>query len=308
MVAGIDPEPPNFIPIPGQLTPAQKLAREAEAGTVIVGRHTFKEFLHGMKEGWTSSLEHVDEEEELAQELSLDGVFDEPEDEQENPAHDQTTRLAPPAVPQLLPQLLLHPPKPRRATIPAHLDVPPAVIPQQAPLLLVPFSNVLGFRNIPWMIADFFTERKRVRAGSEAAYQLIMGHTRPFDSSPEHDLDFDLGQEDEYLASFDTVPDDVAKTRREYYEALAKKITVARELSRGTRPPTKEETNYPPPTEVELRAERLQKEKRWRERLCGWSILRAGAPPAWDERFEGAFKVYIPPESEAGKPVQNEQQ
>lgn len=305
VAAGIDPEPTSHIPIPGQLTPAQKLAREAEAGIVIVGRHTFKEFLHGMKDGWSASLERVDEEEELSQSLALDGVFDEPEDEETDPAHGQTTRLAPPAVPQLMPHLLLQPPKPRKATIPPHLDVTPTTIPAPAPLLLVPFSNILGFRNIPFMLIDLFNERKRVLAGSEAAYNLVMGHSRPF---TKDDIDFNIEQEDEYLKAFNEIPDEISNTRRKYYDELAKKIITARELARGTRPPTKEESNFPPPTEVELRAERMQKEKRWRQNLRGWSILHTGSPPAWDPRFENLFRVYIPPDNEAGTPVRSETQ
>lgn len=308
IAAGLDPEPPSPIPIPMQMTPAQKLAREAEGGTVVIGRHSFKEFMHGTRQGWTESLERVDKEEELAQELSTDGVFDEREEDDAATSDKQdgdapSKPFQPPVIPGLLPQVALPQATPRKTTVPAELDQPPAVIPQQPPLLLVPFSNLIGFRNVPWMIADFFNERARVRVGCDAAYRLVMAQTRPFDARPGGDLDFDLKQEEEYLPAFVNLPDEDAKARNKYYEALTKKIATARELSRGTREPTRDERNFPPPTEVELRAERLKKEQRWRADHRGWSILRPGAPPAWDDRFARAFSVYAAPKGDEGKPA-----
>jgi hypothetical protein len=56
-----------------------KRRRVHEGGTVIVGRPAFKEYMAGLRRGWTESLERVEEDERLSRELETDGHFDEPE-------------------------------------------------------------------------------------------------------------------------------------------------------------------------------------------------------------------------------------
>lgn len=91
----------------------------------------------------------------------------------------------------------------------------------------------------------------------------------------------------------------VEKIRTGYYKALPDKLKTARDLARGKREPTKDEINYPPPTEVELRAERLKKELRWRSDVAGWDIIKPESPVAFDERFNGALEIFVdPPETE----------
>ncbi len=152
------------------------------------------------------------------------------------------------------------------------------------------------------MIVDFFNQRQKALSGAEAAYQLVMSETREFigrddDASSDTVSDLDFGKDSEkwYTSSFLKYPDSIAKARKEYYAELPKRLAKARELARGTRPPTKDEVKYPPPTEVELQAERLKKEIRWREDLVGWEILRPSTPVAWDPRFRGVLRVFVPP-------------
>ena len=91
----------------------------------------------------------------------------------------------------------------------------------------------------------------------------------------------------------------VEKIRTGYYKALPDKLKTARDLARGNREPTQEEINYPPPTEVELRAERLEGELGWRGGVAGWDIIKPENPVAFDERFDGALQVFVnPPETE----------
>ena len=113
------------------------------------------------------------------------------------------------------------------------------------------------------------------------------------------DLDFDLFVESYYKRS--VVKDhqnEIQKAREDYYAELPKKLETARALARGTREPTKDEQAYPPPTEVELRAERMKKELRWRADEAGWEIVRPEAPVAWDDRFRGVLRVFVPPSPE----------
>jgi import inner membrane translocase subunit TIM54 len=84
----------------------------------------------------------------------------------------------------------------------------------------------------------------------------------------------------------------VASSRKSYYKTLPERLAAARQLARGEREPTKEEQRTPPPTEVELRAERLNKELRWRGEEEAWKIVGPGSGTSWDEKFRGVLKVF----------------
>jgi import inner membrane translocase subunit TIM54 len=192
---------------------------------------------------------------------------------------------------------------------------PPSVIPPLPPLLLVPFINYIGISQIPLMIWGFFNQRHKVRSGAEAGYRIVMKESQPIEvpeniidlassSSPDApttnfgDLDFDKGVESYYKKSLDSLHEDTEKAREKYYKDLAAKLNTARQLSRGTREPTKEELENPPPTEVELRAERLKKERRWRDDLEGWDIIKPSSNVSWDERCRSVLRIFITPKNE----------
>ncbi|EJF66121.1 hypothetical protein DICSQDRAFT_78265 [Dichomitus squalens LYAD-421 SS1] len=331
IMLGLDQPFTGGMQLPGS-TPAEKRQRKVDSGIIIVGRHTLKEYMWGLKRGWTEGLELVDREERLAQQLEAGGKFDEPEAEHpldatigDDEPLPTPSRLPPsnPAFSVLATQNLRAPPPPKDA-IPPHLNAPPATLPPQPPMLLVSFTNYIGFTQIPLMIWDFFNERTRVRAGAEAAYKLIMGNARLFTAPPAEalarpdvdvdptqpqkpylaelsptDLDFDREAESYYKKT--VVRDflsEIEKARKEYYDGLAKKLETARALARGTREPTKEERDYPPPTEVELRAETLKKEQRWTSDEEGFNIIRPDKDVEWDERFRGVLRVYTDPTPE----------
>jgi len=312
--AGLEPAFQGPVVLPNQPTLEQKRQRELEGGIVLVGRHTLKEFMSGLKRGWTESMERVDQEDMLAQELASDGRFDEPEEPVVDHEHvdgepmPTRSRLLPSKNAALFSPLQTHSSsqsKPSQSTsnLPAHLDTAPSIIPALPTLLLVPFTNHIGFKQVPHMLWGFFNERHKVRAGSEVAYSLIRNHRRPFAApnttdiasevqSTRHggDLYFDLPAESYYNGAY--TPSETEKARKSYYDALPAKLATARALSRGTRAPTKEEDTHPPPTEVELRAERLKKEMRWRGDQAGWEIVKPGQPVQWDERFTDALQVF----------------
>lgn len=309
---GLEAEATPAIPLPRQLSPEQRRAKELQGGIVIIGRHTFKEFMEGQRRGWTESLERLDEDAGLSLELQANNVFDEPPlvvDERS----EVFTQSPPLQIPSssTLPKLPVMSPS---STSPPPHSTTSASIPPMPALLLVSYRNIIGFRNVPWMLIDFFNERQKVGTGCEAAYRLVKSCTSEFaapspseanassiasssgdSSSGVNDLNFNLDLEKWYPSSFLKLPDSIEKARKEYYTALPQKIKVARELSRGTRSPTKDEKSHPPPTEVELHAERLKKEKRWRDDLAGWQILKPDTPVAWDERFRGVLQVFKDP-------------
>ncbi|KAF9519991.1 hypothetical protein BS47DRAFT_1370536 [Hydnum rufescens UP504] len=256
--------------------------------------------MHGLKRGWTESLVKVDEDEILARSLQNDGHFDEPGDGHPSDSGEDTVGLE---TDQNIPSTSLKhapglpfspgfrrvPPNPRptgpwpHSTSPSisdRLDATPSTIPPQPPLLLVHYSVRLGFLNIPFMIYDFFNERKNMRNG------------------PDTDLTFDLETEANYGRSYRDTPKIIENARKGYYSELPAKLKVARTLARNEREPTKDEMNYPPPTEVELRAQRLKKEKRWREDENAFMWLKEGTDVKWDPRFEGALDIFRDPTEE----------
>ncbi|KAI0780633.1 mitochondrial import inner membrane translocase subunit Tim54 [Trametes elegans] len=332
IMAGLDPASLTPMALPGSSF-EEKRQRELDSGIVIVGRNTLKEYMAGLKRGWTDGLDFVDREEQLAKVLESDGKFDEPEPEPSAEAEvgDDEPIPTPSRIPSSKPfsilssQALRAPPPPKPVdAVPENLNAPPAEIPPQPPMLLVSFTNYIGFTQIPLMIWDFFNERYKVQEGAEAAYRLITGNTRPFTApsaealaltgtapGPDQpqkpllseltptDLDFDRKGESYYNKS--AVRDflsDIESARKEYYTSLAKKLETARALARGTREPTKEETENPPPTEVELRAERMKKELRWTSDEEGWNIVRPDKDVQWDERFRNKLRVYVDPSPE----------
>ncbi|KAI0740282.1 inner membrane protein import complex subunit Tim54-domain-containing protein [Earliella scabrosa] len=227
------------------------------------------ECMAGLKRGWTDGLEVVDREEQLARMLEEDGKFDEPEPD--------FRQMSPYSV---LPTQNLRAPTPHPKSadsIPSRLNAPPAAIPPHPPMLLVSFTNHIGFTQIPIMIWDFFNERAK----------LVIGNTRPFSAPPPEvlspsptDLDFDREPESYYKKSLDRdFLSEIESARKSYYKPLVENLETARAFARDTREPTKEERNHPPPTEVELRAERLKKEMRWRSDEEGFNIIRPDKDP-----------------------------
>ncbi|KIM49393.1 hypothetical protein M413DRAFT_60557 [Hebeloma cylindrosporum] len=305
---------------------AEQRKRELEGGIVIVGRPTFKEFMAGMCKGWTGNLEKVDPDEQLARILENDNHFDEPEDAQE--FVDDTPSRSPsrPSPISSAQAPIFSPPQPRILPTPpnsfpksASTHGPPSQIPPLPPLLLVPFTNHIGIQQIPLMIWGFFNQRHKVRAGAEAGYRLVMGNTRPVripdnveeilapkitdEDQTETSLDLgdlDFGKEGESYVkkSLDAMPEEIEKLRTKYYESLPARLATARELARGIREPTKAELENPPPTEVELRAERSKKERRWRDDLEGWEIIKPSTNPLWDERFRNVLRIFTDPPQE----------
>lgn len=326
---------------PGQLSLDEQARREVEGGVIIVGRHTLKEYMEGLRRGWMSGVGKVDREAQVKALVEADGLFDTPEDVQDTtvvvepsaPVNPETSSPLPPkplglgALPfmnkpqspslPLSKQTSTQPAIDPETLIPASAHDPPSPLPAQPPMLLLPWLNHLGFKQVPWMSVGLFNEREKYREGGEAALRLIFGGQRDFVGAQQHerdvefadaetkttttttsmtDLDFDAYVEDFYKKSFASTPAKIAKLRESYYADLPARIETARALAAGTRERTKEEEAKPPPTVDELRAERLKKEIRWRNEEEGYEIVKKGTPVAWDERWEGWLKVYTDPE------------
>jgi mitochondrial import inner membrane translocase subunit TIM54 len=346
---GLDPIPPTVTSgIPGQLTPEQKVQRETEGGVVIIGRHTLKEYMEGLKRGWMGPVFKVDREGDLARKLEFDGVFEEKRIQEDGSMDDMTgasSTSTPTTTPEPAPapappssggllgglgQLRKHTlqqaaiaPSPSAAVIDPEtritpeMHAPPSPLPPFPPMLLVPWINNLGFKQLPYMFIGLFTEHKKVKEGGEAALKLILGGQRDFVgreakdaalalpsetatgsdvTEPTSDLDFDVMEEGYYKKDFKHTLSRIEKNRTEYYEdKLKPKLQATRELAAG-REPTKEEVSKPPPSEADLRKERQDKEFTWTKQAEGYDIVKKGSEVPWDERWKGWLKVYTSPE------------
>lgn len=343
VMAGIDPAPVSPIPLAANRTPEERRQRELAGGIVLVGRGTMKEFFSGLSRGWTEGLRKVDKEAELAHILEEDGTFDEPDepslsadlDGEPMPTPSKFTAGAnAPIFSPLQAQMRAMEPKPaspvakpQEPLVPTGADAPPTSLPALPPLLLVENTNRIGLTQIPMMIWEWFNERHRVQAGSEAAYRLVKNVTRPFmapspaemdayrqqiatlsqeedvprPTLPDSDLEFDRIGEAAYKRSLNKWPQEVEEARKEYYKALPAKLATARALARRTREPTKDELANPPPTEMELRQERMKREQRWRADMAGWDMIKPDSEVAWDERFRDALRVFADPPEEVDK-------
>lgn len=319
VAAGLEKPKQSLVPLPSSLSPQQEERRELQGGSIIVGRQTFKEYMEGLRRGWSGGLQVRDREEEVVRALDGDDVFDEPDDfvapvglDVEGEPLPTASRLPPSAKtfsPLTTPYNLQKQPQSSSSTTESKSPEdppPPSSIPPQPPLLLVPFTNYLGFTQMPLMILQFFTQRYHVKAGAESAYNLIMGHTREilhqgtsklFEEPGPDDLTFDRPCESYYKSSVAKLETTIEKERAGFYKELPKRLETARALARRTREPTKDEEKYPPPTEVDLRSERLKKELRWRSDLEGWQIVKPESEVPWDDRFRGVLRIFdTPPE------------
>nr|ASF90220.1 hypothetical protein SPAR02693 [Bartheletia paradoxa] len=299
--------------------PAVEAARGLEGGIILVGRATLKEYMAGLKEGWTSEVteKEIERDEILASILADDGKFDEFDNKNSDTESINVDAAEPLPTISKLPSSFApsQPPPQARSWSPwgaapaapvapvvpstPTLLPPPSMIPAQPPLAFLPFINYLGFLQIPQMLVDFFSETAHVRAGGEVALAVLLGPTRPY--SPSEDGAFDRQSESYYKKSYLNLPTVHEKARTAFYAALPERLLKARQLARGEREASKNEEANPRKTEMELREERLVKERRWRDEREGWEIVKPDEEVKWDETLEGALRVFEMPGKEAGE-------
>lgn len=316
--------------MPGAIDPAVLEANDLSGGVILVGRPSLKEYMEGLKRGWSGSVDEWNWEKEVEKTLYGDGVFEGPfsnesqeiiqdtPQQQSMPMGGGQNGISPTGLSFLNRPTTSSQPSSTTTTtttkpiIPSHLHIPPNPLPAQPPLLLVPWVNHLGFQQIPYMIRDFFTEHYRVEQGAKLAYALICGHTRPFvgassssspspsSSSSSSDLEFDKPAERYFKNDFDELPTRLAKAKEDYYVDLRARLAEVRALARGERELTDAEkkSNKPLVSEDDLREERKKKELRWRGQVEGWGIVRKEKEVTFEDGWEGWLNVFREPRVE----------
>lgn len=235
-------------PLPGKLSPQDERRRDAEGGVILVGRQSLKEYMEGLRQGWT-------EDRAPSWEAALDeSVFEDPS---LPPLAEGETRAAP--VPKHAPVNLfpLTSPPPRapadEAPKPelAPLPVPPSPLPPLPSVLVVPYTPDIGFSSVPRSIWGFFNTAKQMRIGAEAAMSFILNEPAPLAPPADAGEPFvpggdalkpdgqggalDLVKDNEYFvpSSFDKLPKEVDDAMKTYYTSLEKKVATAWEIQNG---------------------------------------------------------------------------
>ncbi|WWC85683.1 uncharacterized protein L201_000549 [Kwoniella dendrophila CBS 6074] len=315
---GLEPIEPQ-LSLPGVLSPEEYKQKQLEGGIILVGRASLKEYLKGLKRGYLGNVNEWKWENEIEKSLENDGIFDEPilstpEQLEQPPLNEESNELPPsppaPVKPSTGLGFLSRPQQPQiqQSTssssssstayqIPERYHIPPTVLPPQPPILLLPFVNHIGFKQIPNMILDFFTERYKVKEGSEAALALINNSIRSFDSSK--DLNFDIESENYYNKDSYELPTKIEQARKDYYENLKIKIDESRKYDNGEREMTSEEIKSGKVISIqELKDERKKKELRWKGNEEGWNIIKPDTPIEWDDKFNNWLNVFELPKSD----------
>lgn len=172
---------------------------QAQGLTVIVGRNTLKEYLWGLKQGWLTDFDAVQEErgdegkmQDLREELAKDSTFDEVPKQIDTESLDgeegsisssaHATKRRSNLMPPVASFSFYNPPSPPTASTSndtpesRSLIIPAASsIPQQPPMLFLSFDHPLGYLRY-WPIKMFkflFFERYRVQKGCETALSII---------------------------------------------------------------------------------------------------------------------------------------
>ncbi|TIC03052.1 hypothetical protein E3Q17_01027 [Wallemia mellicola] len=283
---------------PASMPPkAVESQRDREGGVVLIGRHTVKEYLAGLAQGWKSgvisrdllaelskvvpSLPKAGEEDTLKEYAELETVIP----EIDIPVTGASTGVA------------------------KYLTSAPAVIPPQPPVLLVPFVELVGFSKVPEMLMGFFNHRAKARLGGEAAMKLINPNLQkvepPYAEDDEEGVSydepwkqpqvlefkpqggtlcgFDVDSEMKIKKTFEDVPKGVARRRKEYYDNLIEKLKKTREqASRELKENERKEKS-----EEELQQERIAKEKAFREEYEGWALARKNSKVRYEPWMNG---------------------
>ncbi|RPB20106.1 hypothetical protein L211DRAFT_829722 [Terfezia boudieri ATCC MYA-4762] len=136
---------------------------DGDGGVMVVGRHTWKEFIRGTHEGWLGP----------------------PDSQVQLPPPSLPTGEGKPvkAAPRLpIPPSTVKPEGYHERSLPPTFPYEKDSLPVVSPVAVVPFPHLLGFLNTPFRIYRYLTQRHLAdRVGRETA-ALCLGFSRPFHS------------------------------------------------------------------------------------------------------------------------------
>lgn len=138
---------------------------------------------------------------------------------------------------------------------------------------------------------EWLNEKRKMRRGANEAWRADTSGSADLDVGLADERFFDKvrllfsfvmwlhGRDDNDVQAFRKWPANIAQARYMYEDELKGRIIKASEAGGAE--------------EASLRAERLEKEGRWRRNLQGWRFTRPGSGVFYDrERMDGALKVF----------------
>ncbi|KAF1356932.1 mitochondrial import inner membrane translocase subunit Tim54 [Delphinella strobiligena] len=198
--------------------------REAgPAGDLVVGRHTWKEYVRGLHEGWLGPVNKVEEVDFGAQNISQDTpapdsthtpgkaslgdaavtaaanivtpLADLTGEETAHPITDDASPTAP-STPEEPKKEAEEEEKPKKNSKPdpfisttayASAQLPPSIPQELSPATIVPIAHILGFWNFPVRIWRFLNRRHLADDIGRRTAALVLASSRPFDGPAEQD-------------------------------------------------------------------------------------------------------------------------
>ncbi len=143
-------------------------------GDLVIGRHTWKEYLRGLHEGWLGPLDEPKQSPKESPPPSDDASPSETTDPpSEKPAEDK--RLAaeekkPPSPPYAYISTSAYESSSASSSLPVQLE----------PSAAIPHRHILGFFNTPIRIYRFLTQRHLANSTGRATAAIVLGLNRPY--------------------------------------------------------------------------------------------------------------------------------
>lgn len=179
------------------------IAEEEEGGDLVLGRHTWKEYVRGLHEGWLGPLDLSPEpalEEPVLEKVSV------VDSTSENAAEEKLAEEKPKAKPEPGPLPPLIRPDSYPSSTASSL---PSTFP---PSTAIPFPHILGFLNTPVRTRRFLNRREQAEETGKLVASLILASShRPYDTST-HSPDEDPWEQQRLLAHEEREWHKVART------------------------------------------------------------------------------------------------
>ncbi|EGX53654.1 hypothetical protein AOL_s00006g112 [Orbilia oligospora ATCC 24927] len=160
---------------------------EGPGGVVVVGRHTWKEYVRGLHEGWLGPSDIIDDEpvkekkdvpEPQPVVSSISDALPAETTQESQPTEsgsstEKDSEKEKPRKPQFPPPAIL------QAEYPS-ASLPPSVPASFQPSKIVPFPHLLGFLNTPFRIQRYLTQRRLMEHVSREVASIALGTYEPY--------------------------------------------------------------------------------------------------------------------------------
>lgn len=218
-------------------------------GDIVIGRHTWKEYIRGLHEGWLGSLDEPSESSHNHHQSSTQESSETHKDvlinDDQSLSHDSSSSSSSPPSSSASPD----PPsplppepttKPSKSPTPtpfisttsyASASLPPSIPDAFEPTTPLPQPHILGFLNTPIRIYRFLNRRHLAdRIGREAAAVVLATSTRPYrlpstSSSNNHDPAKQQGEEEEEGGE---IPAVLLAEEKDWHKSISKRVAPSK--------------------------------------------------------------------------------